>query len=70
MFPSSFHVSLPSIDQFKHNPIREDKKNKGGQKKNNQIRTSSLPVCRWRAIDDTSVEIFAPVCRWTAQAET
>jgi hypothetical protein len=31
MFPSSFHVSLPSID-LKHNPIREDKKNKGGQK--------------------------------------
>jgi hypothetical protein len=28
MFPSSFHISLLSIDQFKHNTIREEKKTK------------------------------------------
>jgi hypothetical protein len=45
MFPSSFHISLLSIDQFKHNPIREEK--------NKRIRRSSLPVRRWRAQAET-----------------
>jgi hypothetical protein len=28
VFPSSFHISLLSIDQFKHNPIRKEKETK------------------------------------------
>jgi hypothetical protein len=34
MFPSSFHVSLPSID-LKHNPIKEDKKTREDKKQSN-----------------------------------
>jgi hypothetical protein len=59
MFPSSFHLSSPSIDQFQHNPIREDK--------NNQIRTT---LFKYTAIDDMSAEILASVCQWRAPAET